>query len=155
MTVRVLMVCLGNICRSPLAQGVIERAVADAGIAVEADSAGVGGWHRGEPPDPRAQAAAAARGLDISGQRARQTRQADFEDFDLILAMDESNLAALERARPEGARARLALLLDHAPGPEREVPDPYYGGADGFGRVVDLIEAGVAGLLEDLASRRA
>ena len=155
MTVRVLMVCLGNICRSPLAQGVIERAVADAGIAVEADSAGVGGWHRGEPPDPRAQAAAAARGLDISGQRARQTRQADFEDFDLILAMDESNLAALERARPEGARARLALLLDHAPGSEREVPDPYYGGADGFERVVDLIEAGVAGLLEDLASRRA
>jgi protein-tyrosine phosphatase len=147
---RILMVCLGNICRSPMAQGVMERQAAAAGLGVEVDSAGVGGWHEGEGPDRRAVAAARARGLDISAQRARQVRGGDFERFDLILAMDESNLAALERARPASARARLALLLDHAEGPEREVPDPYYGGAQGFDRVLDLIEAGVAGVLAGL-----
>ena len=147
---RILMVCLGNICRSPMAQGVLEARAAAAGLAVAVDSAGVGGWHQGEGPDPRAAAAAARRGYAIADQRARQVRGGDFDAFDVILGMDESNLAALERARPEAARARLALLLDHAPGAEREIPDPYYGGADGFDRVLDLIEAGVDGLIAAL-----
>ena len=153
MAPRILMVCLGNICRSPMAQGVMEAAAARAGVAVAVDSAGVGGWHEGEGPDPRAVAAARRRGYDISAQRARKLRARDFHDFDLILAMDESNFAALERARPADARARLAFLLEHADGPEREVPDPYYGDGDGFERVLDLIEAGVAGVLDRTAQR--
>jgi Protein-tyrosine-phosphatase len=147
------MVCLGNICRSPMAQGVLEARAAAAGLAVTADSAGVGGWHAGEPPDPRAVAAARARGYDLARQRARQVRPADFARFDHVLAMDGSNFAALERLRPADAPARLAMLLDHAPGPETDVPDPWYGGPDGFEHALDLIEAGVDGLLAEIARR--
>ena len=147
---RLLFVCLGNICRSPAAEGVA-RAMAQArGLAVEIDSAGTGGWHAGEAPDPRMREAALRRGYDLSALRARQVRPGDFAAFDRILAMDEANLAALERARPADARARVALMLSHADLPEREVPDPYYGGRQGFDHVLDLLEAAVAGLLDEI-----
>jgi len=133
MTHRVLFVCLGNICRSPLAEAAFRVEAARIGLAVEADSAGTGGWHRGEPPDRRAIAAARRNGVDISGLRARQVTRADFDRFDHVLALDEENLADLERLRPPGSRARLSLLLDHVPGREREaVADPYYGGDSHF-----------------------
>ncbi|WP_339947150.1 low molecular weight protein-tyrosine-phosphatase [uncultured Albimonas sp.] len=146
---RLLFVCLGNICRSPAAEGVA-RAMAEArGLKVEIDSAGTGGWHAGEPPDPRMREAAARRGYDLASLRARQLRRADFADFDHLLAMDKDNLATLERARPADARATLSLMLSHAPAlPEREVPDPYYGGPGGFEHVLDLLEPSVAGLLD-------
>ncbi|SFI07831.1 low molecular weight protein-tyrosine-phosphatase [Albimonas pacifica] len=150
---RLLFVCLGNICRSPAAEGVA-RAMAQArGLAVEIDSAGTGGWHAGDPPDPRMREAALRRGYDLSALRARQVRRADFAAFDHILAMDADNLAALERARPADARAALSLMLSHADLPEREVPDPYYGGPQGFDHVLDLLEAAVAGLLDRLEAQ--
>ena len=129
MTHRVLFVCLGNICRSPLAEAAFRVEAARIGLEAEADSAGTGGWHRGEPPDRRAIAAAARNGVDISDLRARQVRPEDFERFDQIIALDGDNLADLEALRPVGSRARLSLLLDHVPGREGEaVADPYYGG---------------------------
>ena len=133
MLVSILFVCLGNICRSPLAEGAFRAEAARIGLDAEADSAGTGGWHRGEPPDRRAIAAARRNGVDISGLRARQVTRADFDRFDHVLALDEENLADLERLRPPGSRARLSLLLDHVPGREREaVADPYYGGDSHF-----------------------
>lgn len=147
MTTRILYVCLGNICRSPTAEGVL-RAMAGA-RDIEIDSAGTGGWHVGNPPDPRAVAEAAARGIDISGLRARQVTVQDFHDFDHILAMDRSNLAALERMRPAGSKADLRLTLSDAEGlGETDVPDPYYD--DGFPKAYGLIEAAASGLLERL-----
>ncbi len=143
----VLAVCLGNICRSPAAEAVLRARAEAAGAALAVDSAGIGGWHAGEPPDRRMQAAARARGLDLSGQRARQVAAADFARFDLILAMDRSNLAALERLAPRGARARTTLILAEAGLGAGEVPDPYYGGDDGFARVLDLLEAAAARLI--------
>ncbi len=151
---RVLFVCLGNICRSPSAEGVARSMAEREGLAhaFDFDSAGSGGWHAGDPPDPRAIRACARRGVDISGLRARQSTQQDFEVFDLILAMDRSNAAHLERAR-SGRATPIQLLLDYAPERrEREVPDPYYGGEDGFEEMLDLIEAGTAGLLRRAAS---
>jgi len=150
-TPRILFVCMGNSCRSPTAEGVF-RAMAEAeGMAVEVDSAGTGGWHVGERPDRRATEAAAQRGIDLSSQRARQARAVDFHEFDHILAMDRANLEDLKAIMPRGARAELRLLLDYAPDqPVREVPDPYYGGQQGFERVLDLIEAASAGLLARL-----
>ena len=133
MTVSILFVCLGNICRSPLAEGAFRAEAARLGLDVEADSAGTGGWHAGEPPDTRAIAAARRGGVDISGQRARKVTRADFERFDHIVALDEENFADLERLRPTGSRARLSLLLDHVPGREGQaVADPYYGGERHF-----------------------
>jgi protein-tyrosine phosphatase len=133
MTHRVLFVCLGNICRSPLAEAAFRVEAARIGLAAEADSAGTGGWHRGEPPDRRAIAAAGRNGVDISDLRARQVWSDDFELFDHILALDGDNLADLEALRPAGSRARLSLLLDHVPGREGEaVVDPYYGGDRDF-----------------------
>lgn len=146
MTTRILFVCLGNICRSPTAQGVFEKLAAGHDITV--DSAGTGGWHTGEPPDRRAQREAAKRGYDISGLRARQVRPADFEAFDLLLAMDRSNLAALERIRPEKNDTPVRLFLDYADSLRDEVPDPYYDG--GFDLVLDLIEDASRGLLRQL-----
>lgn len=149
---RVLFVCLGNICRSPTAEAVARARAAAAGVAAEFDSAGTGGWHVGEPPDRRAQAEAAARGYDMSGQRARQATARDFHDFDLILAMDRANLAALERLRPADAKADLRLFLACAPEAGRdEVPDPYYDG--GFPLAFDLIEAAAGGLIADLSAK--
>jgi protein-tyrosine phosphatase len=133
MSVSILFVCLGNICRSPLAEGAFRAEAARLGLDVEADSAGTGGWHRDEPPDRRAIAAARRGGVDISGQRARKVTSADFDRFDHIVALDEDNLADLERLRPAGSRARLSLLLDHVPGSEGQgVADPYYGGDADF-----------------------
>jgi protein-tyrosine phosphatase len=128
MTVKVLFVCLGNICRSPLAEAAFRAEAARIGLNAEADSAGTGNWHRGEAPDRRAVAAARRNGVDISHLRARQVRPGDFAHFDHIVALDDENLADLETIRPAGSRARLSLLLDHVPGREgQRVADPYYG----------------------------
>jgi protein-tyrosine phosphatase len=133
MSVKVLFVCLGNICRSPLAEAAFRAEAERVGLDAEADSAGTGGWHRGEPPDRRAIAAAKRQGVDISAQRARQVRPEDFDRFDHILALDAENLADLRALRPGGSRARLSLLLDHVPGREGQaVEDPYYGGDSHF-----------------------
>ena len=152
--VRVLFVCMGNICRSPLAQGIFEdvlrREELDGEVFV--DSAGTGRWHVGEPPDERALSAASLRGLDIGAQRARQLRPEDCENFDYILTMDEDNYRAVSSLCEGGAVVR--PFLDFATdSPEGEVPDPYYGGPDGFGRVLDLVEKASEGLLEDIRER--
>jgi protein-tyrosine phosphatase len=146
---RVLMVCLGNICRSPTAEAVLRHKLAAAGMGerVEVDSAGTGGWHVGDPPDLRSQRHAARRGYDLSTLRARRVSEADFERFDLILAMDEDNLAELERLRPPGGCAELRLFAG------RPVPDPYSGGAAGFEQVLDLVEATCDTLAAELAHR--
>jgi protein-tyrosine phosphatase len=147
----VLFVCLGNICRSPTAHGVFARQVAEAGLAdaIRIDSAGTGGWHVGEAPDTRATAAARARGYDLTPLRARQVTAGDFDRFDYILAMDRSNLSHLAAMEPGGYGGRLGLFLDFHPRPPvREVPDPYYGGRDGFEEVLDLIEAAGQALLD-------
>ncbi|MEM7530030.1 MAG: low molecular weight protein-tyrosine-phosphatase [Pseudomonadota bacterium] len=149
MPARVLYVCLGNICRSPMAEGVLAARAAEAGIEIVVDSAGTSDWHVGDMPDPRAIEAAAVRGIDISEQRARQVQSTDFRAFDLILAMDERNLAKLQRLAPKGARARLRLA--HPDG--REVPDPYYGGPDGFVAVLDMLEEVAADVLRNLKTR--
>lgn len=154
--VSVLFVCLGNICRSPTAEGVFRKLVADANLDgwVQADSAGTAGYHEGAPPDARAAAAAKARGFDLAGIRARRVTAEDFAAFDLILAMDEDNLADLRQIAPAGARARLALLLDYAQkGGLRSVPDPYYGGRNGFEQVLDLVVEACAGLVGELRHR--
>lgn len=143
---RILMVCLGNICRSPMAQGALEHAAATAGLPVHVDSAGTSGWHMGDAPDPRSVAAAARRGYDIAGQRARGVMAQDFADFDLMLAMDAANLAALRRRAPADPRARIRRLL-----PDMDVPDPYYDGPAAFDQALDLIERGVAELLRELS----
>jgi protein-tyrosine phosphatase len=148
---RVLFVCMGNICRSPTAEGVFRALLARDRLEerVYVDSAGTGGWHAGEQPDRRAQAAAKKRGYDLSGQRARQVTLNDFHHFHVIAAMDEDNLNHLHSIAPTSHRERVRLLLDFAdpPLPTREVPDPYYGGVDGFDHVLDLVEAGCEGLL--------
>jgi protein-tyrosine phosphatase len=157
MTVRVLMVCMGNICRSPTAEGVLRAKLRAAGLEsqVEVDSAGTHGYHKGEPPDARAQRHAARRGYDLSRLRARRVGELDFERFDLILAMDDDNLSELESLRPAQSRAELALLMDHSGGRGRVVPDPYYGDAAGFERVLDDIEAACEGLVSALRTRLA
>jgi protein-tyrosine phosphatase len=151
--VRILFVCLGNICRSPTAE-VVFRAVAQRDapdLVLEIDSAGTAGYHVGELPDQRTRQAAARRGYDMSALRARVVEADDFEHFDLILAMDRENLRALERRAPAQARERLRLFLEFAPEAGiGEVPDPYYGGPNGFEDVLDLIEAASRGLLEHL-----
>jgi protein-tyrosine phosphatase len=149
----VLFVCTGNICRSPTAEGVFRAVVEENGMtgAVTVDSAGTGGWHVGEPPDPRSCEAALRRGVDITGQRARQVRKDDFDRFDIIVALDESHLRQLELMRRDGHPNRPRLFLDFAPALGlRDVPDPYYGGPDGFENVLDMIEAASAGLLAEI-----
>jgi protein-tyrosine phosphatase len=133
MVASVLFVCLGNICRSPLAEAALRAAAERTGVSIEVDSAGTGGWHVGEPPDRRAQALARRHGLDIAGLRGRQASAADFHRFDHIFALDPSNLAALRAMQPSGGRAELSLLLDLVPGREGTgVHDPYYGPDSGF-----------------------
>lgn len=151
MTSRILFVCLGNICRSPTAHGVFETMAARAGLEVHVESAGTGGWHIGDAPDPRAAEAAAARGYDLSHLRAQQARPADFDRFDLILAMDRANMAALERMRPIDSEVPVRLFLEFADLDADEVPDPYYDSS--FARVLDLIEAASAGLVTALQTR--
>lgn len=152
----VLFVCLGNICRSPTAEGVFRKRLADAGLdaRIRIDSAGTGGYHVGARPDARAMAAALARGIDLSAIRARKVAKEDFHGFDLILAMDEDNLRDLQSIAPAEARAELALFLDYAAERrERAVPDPYYGGKKGFEQVLDLVDEACAGLLEAMRRR--
>jgi protein-tyrosine phosphatase len=147
---RVLFVCLGNICRSPTAEGVFRHLLRQEApeLQVEVDSAGTADYHIGDPPDPRSQRAALRRGIDLSALRARQVVPADFARFDLILAMDRDNLVALEQRRPAHSRARLRLFLEYATDLGRlEVPDPYYGGARGFEEVLDLATAASRGLI--------
>ena len=133
MTTRILFVCLGNICRSPLAEAAFRAEAERIGLDAEVDSAGTGGWHAGAPPDRRAIAAARRNGIDIAHLRARKVSRADFDRFDHIVALDEENLADLEALRPPGSRARLSLTLDHVPGRAGQaVADPYYGGDGHF-----------------------
>ncbi len=147
---RVLMVCMGNICRSPTAEAVLRFKLERAGLAdrIAVDSAGTYGGHAGAAPDPRAQRHAERRGYDLSRQRARAIVAGDFTRHGLVLAMDEDNLQALARQQPAGSPAP-RLLMEFARGPEapREVPDPYYGGPEGFERVLDLVEDACDGLL--------
>lgn len=151
---KILFVCLGNICRSPTAEGVL-RAIAAREypqLELEIDSAGTAGYHVGEPPDRRTIAAARRRGFDLSGLRARRAQSGDFLRFDYILAMDRANLAELESRRPADATARLALFMSFVPGQKHaEVPDPYYGGTEDFERVIELCEAAARGLLVHLS----
>jgi protein-tyrosine phosphatase len=154
--VRVLFVCLGNICRSPTAEGVMRKLVEEAGLAdtIAIDSAGTGAHHAGELPDPRTRSAAARRGLSLT-HRARGVTADDFDSFDYLLAMDLNNLDALRRRAPRGGAAHMTLLRSFDPdSPEgAEVPDPYYGGARGFEDVLDLVERACIGLLEALVAR--
>lgn len=147
---RVLMVCLGNICRSPTAEAVLRAKLQAAGLAprVEVDSAGTGSWHVGDAPDARSQRHASKRGYDLSALRARRVAEDDFHRFDLILAMDEDNLADLKRLAPDGAHRAELRLFAHI-----EVPDPYSGGPAGFERVLDLVEVASDTWVEDLARR--
>lgn len=154
---KVLFVCMGNICRSPTAEGVFKRFVVDHGLGgqIESDSAGTHDYHIGESPDPRSQAAAERRGYDLSALRARQVAANDFAAFDYVLAMDEVNHAALRRLCPAQYRDRVKLFLEFAPqAGRRDVPDPYYGGAQGFEEVLDLVELAAQGLLDHIAGPR-
>jgi protein-tyrosine phosphatase len=152
--VRVLFVCMGNICRSPIAQGVFENVLQHEGLEDEVfvDSAGTGSWHIGEPPDERAQESAGLRGLDLSSQRARRIAPDDCQNFDYVLTMDEENYRAVAALCRGSAVVR--PFLDFATdSPEREVPDPYYGGPDVFELVLDLVEGASKGLMEDIRER--
>jgi len=152
---RVLFVCMGNICRSPTAEGVFRKFLAERApeLDVQVDSAGTHAYHIGQPPDVRAQRAAARRGVDLSTQRARRVTERDFEDFELLLAMDELNRAALLDICPAEYRGRVRLLLEFAPQVGRvDVPDPYYGASNGFEQVLDLVEEAAAGVLAHLRS---
>jgi protein-tyrosine phosphatase len=153
---RILFVCLGNICRSPTAEAVVRTiaALEAPELGLEVDSAGTAGYHVGEPPDPRMQAAAGRRGYQLGALRARIVEPRDYEHFDFILAMDRENLAVLQRRAPESARERVRLFLEFAGHAEpHEVPDPYYGGPNGFEEVLDLIESASRGLLRSLRQR--
>jgi protein-tyrosine phosphatase len=148
--VKVLFVCLGNICRSPTAEAVLRALAASEArdLMIEIDSAGTAGYHIGAPPDARAQAAARRRGYEMAALRARIVEAEDFEQFDLLLAMDRDNLAALRARAPAARHARVRLFLEFAPETgTAEVPDPYYGGANGFEEVLDLVEVAARGLI--------
>jgi protein-tyrosine phosphatase len=153
--VSVLFVCMGNICRSPTAEGVFRHMVAEAGLSdrIVTDSAGTHAYHVGEPPDRRATAAAERRGVTLDGILARRVSDEDFERFHHIIAMDEDNLERLRTQAPAEHHAKLRLFLEFSSSGEREVPDPYYGGTAGFERVLDLVEEASRGLLETLSNR--
>jgi len=152
MTTRLLFVCLGNICRSPLAEAAFRAEAERIGLEVEVDSAGTGDWHAGEPPDRRAQAVAARHGVAIDHLRARQVRADDFRRFDHIVAMDRENLASLRRLRPRDDGAEVSLLLDHVPGREGQaVADPYYGGEQHFDATWADVTAGARALARKIA----
>jgi protein-tyrosine phosphatase len=154
--VKILFVCLGNICRSPTAEAVFRAVAAREApeLEIEVDSAGTAGYHIGEPPDIRTRQAAGRRGYDLSPLRARVVEPRDFEAFDLILAMDRENLKVLHRRAPAHTRDRVRLFLEFAPNATvTEVPDPYYGGPNGFEEVLDLVEAAARGLLIHLRQR--
>ncbi|WP_082930557.1 low molecular weight protein-tyrosine-phosphatase [Rhizobium bangladeshense] len=152
--ISILFVCMGNICRSPLAEGIFSHLVAEAGLngCFTIGSAGTGGWHDGEPPDWRSVAIARSHGIDISGQRARRIQPQDFRDFGLILATDRDNMAALGRIAPDGAN--IGLFGDTALGTGENIPDPYYGGPDGFELVYTRLLTGCSSLLGTLGAER-
>ena len=152
---RVLMVCTGNICRSPTAHGVLEKMVADAGLQaqVQVDSAGTHSYHVGEAPDTRSQQHARHRGYDLSGQRARQLTAQDFDDFDLVLVMDSANEVAARRISSAAQQQRMKRLTDYCQRfDDHEVPDPYYGGDQGFEHVLDLVEDACQNLLKSITA---
>ena len=154
--VKVLFVCMGNICRSPTAHGVFRKLVTESDYAerIEIDSAGTHAYHVGEPPDQRATQTALARGIDIEDLRARRAEADDFLAFDYVLAMDQDNYHSLSRICPRGMERKLGLFMDYAPElRRREVPDPYYGGQQGFDQVFDMVEAAARGLLDDIVRR--
>lgn len=154
--IKVLFVCMGNICRSPTAEGVFRAQLRKHRLEgrIEVDSAGTHGYHVGEAPDPRTQRAAAARGYDLSGFRARTVAPGDLEYFDLVLAMDKSNLEALKRMSPPQFANRIQLFMNYAKNfDDEEVPDPYYGLGHGFDLVIDMVEDASAGLIDDLQQR--
>lgn len=151
--IKVLFVCLGNICRSPTADAVLREKLAQQGLTehIEVDSCGTGDWHIGKAPDQRAQAAARRRGYDLSGLRARTVQVSDFDVFDFILAMDDNNLADLLKMAPLHHHYKVQLFLDYATTSDlKAVPDPYYDGADGFEQVLDLVEQACDGLLDHI-----
>jgi protein-tyrosine phosphatase len=155
---RVLFVCMGNICRSPTVEGVFKAIVGKEfpGRLIHIDSAGTHAYHVGQPPDPRAQRAALRRGIDLSPLRARRIAEVDFSNFDLVLAMDRLNVAVMHEVCPPELRARIRLLMEFAPAIDREdVPDPYYGGSNGFEYVLDLAEEAAAGLVAHLRAELA
>ena len=157
MKTNILFVCLGNICRSPTAQGVFETAVARAGMSdlIHIDSAATAAFHVGNPPDPRSIRAAAARGYDLSHQRARQVRIDDFYQFDYVLPMDRMNFGNLKALRPNDASSHLALFMEYSRLKQYgQVPDPYSGGEDGFELVLDLLEDAAQGLIHHLQTTR-
>jgi len=151
----ILFVCLGNICRSPLAEGVLRAVLAEKGhgAGFELDSAGTGAWHVGSPPDPRSVAVAARNGIDISGQRARRVSGADFSRFDLLLGMDRSNVEDLRAMAPSHETGRIHLFLDFAGGGTLDVPDPYFGGASGFDDVYRMIRVASEALAAKFEAR--
>lgn len=153
----ILFCCTGNICRSPTAEGVLAKKISDAGLVgrIFVDSAGTHGYHIGEPPDPRAQSAARARGYDLSTLRARRVGREDFDRFDLVLAMDHDNCAYLARLCPPSSSHKLQLVMEYArKHTAREVPDPYGGGPDGFNKVLEMLEDATEGLLDAVRSTR-
>ena len=153
MSVRVLFVCMGNICRSPTAHALFREAVTAAGLddEITTDSAGTHAYHIGNPPDARATATALERDIDMTDLRARQVSASDFEQFDYVVAMDRDNLALLEASCPPAAQDRLSLMLDWTEGWGHEVPDPYYGGDEGFIRVFDMLTEASWGLLAHIS----
>jgi protein-tyrosine phosphatase len=151
--IAVIFVCMGNICRSPTAEAVFRHYAEQAGLLghIQIDSAGTHDYHIGDPPDARTQRAARQRGYDMSNLRGRQVEAEDFKRFDYVLAMDEANLSILQRLRPHDAQSHLGLFLEFAEHhQQREVPDPYFGGADGFERVLDMVEDAASGLLQHI-----
>lgn len=152
--ISVLFVCMGNICRSPLAEGIFRQGLAQAQLTelVAVDSAGTGNWHHGDAPDTRSVETAAKHGIDISGQRARQLIPDDFDRFDMIFAMDRSNEATMRARAPSSRHDRIFLFLDHTLGSRADVPDPYYGDGDGFEDVYQLLRAGCTELVSRLGS---
>lgn len=154
--IKILFVCMGNICRSPTAEGVFRHVVEEAGLSmqIEVDSAGTSDYQKGDPPDKRAQQAARKRGYNLARLKARQVRPHDFHDFDHIVVMDKKNLRDLNAIYPDGAKAKLSLFLEYAQKSElREVPDPYYGGLQGFELVLDLVEDASQGFLQHLINQ--
>ena len=153
-SISVLFVCMGNICRSPLAEGIFRDGLAQAQLTglVAVDSAGTGNWHQGDAPDVRSVETAARHGIDISRQRARQVTAEDFDRFDLILAMDRSNEATMRARAPSARHDRIFLFLDHTLGNRADVPDPYYGGEDGFETVFQLLRTGCTELVARLGN---
>ena len=144
---KILFVCLGNICRSPIAEGIARARFDTAGIDVEVASAGVGDWHIGSPPDRRAIAAAWQAGVDIGGQRARRVSPESLSDYALVLGMDRENIKALTDMADPADHAKIRLLMEFTDDPEAEIPDPYFGGHQGFDEVVLMVEKAVQGLI--------